>query len=149
METEKKPKFIQGMVCPVCYEHAEYPTQIDKGTDDYGRKLRSYFGWCFKCDRGFEVIQFEKDGRWFINRYREAVRLEAGGELKLSGNWATVAELPQPAPVVIGSGGQYNRHIEPQTVEACKAVLGALKACANTIELLLKAVGCSKGKQSE
>lgn len=136
-----KPKFIQGMVCPVCYEHFQYPSVMNSVTDDYGRKIRTFYGWCFKCKRGFEVIQFERDEKWFIYKYRRSIERAGSEKIQLCNKWLKVSELPEPAPIVTGPGGEYNRQYIPISSAVLRSAYIAAQSLAQAFEELLKQNG--------
>lgn len=130
---------IEGVICPQCYEHLPYPVIMDDGTDNYGRELRTYFGWCFKCNKGCQTVQFKRDDKWFIHKYQLAI-LEDARICRLKSEWQIVNVLPEPAPIITGPGGEYNNHInlESAVPEILKTMHKALAALAEAIQGLLE-----------
>jgi len=108
--TEKEIK-VTGVVCPRCIEQLSGYSIITEGPDRYGRYIREYFGWCIHCDTGFEVVQFKKDGRWPIHKYRYYAA-KAGCKKIPPSEWTILNELPEPPAVVTGPGGDYDKAIE-------------------------------------
>jgi len=135
---EAKPAV--GCICPKCFRELMGPTVAGE-RDRYGRIIRSYFGWCVSCDVGFEVVQFKQENTkfgWLINRYRLFKKLEGSEKPQPVTAWLTINELPQPAPVITGPGGQYDKPFEPETINLIETLLNALKATTRTVESLLK-----------
>jgi hypothetical protein len=139
VETGKK---IADAVCPLCFHHVIDPTIMTEGTDQQGRQLRTYFGYCSKCSAAHVVIQFVRNGRWVIHKYRPAIVLEASNEIEVSQNWQLMNELPparnsqQPAPVVIGPGGDFTKEITPELKSFSKNI----KIMQNSLGNLLKKI---------
>jgi len=134
---------VKDVVCPACFKLLPYPTIVRQQADRYGRGLRTYFGWCFKCERGFEVIQFARDGRWPIHKYQSYTIAEQTGVSLPTGKWIVLNDLPEPAAIVIGPGGGYDNQIDinQMTLNVLGTLQKALKAITATVESLLKAVG--------
>lgn len=135
-----KPKYVADVVCPHCFRPLQYPAITGQGKDCYERVIRDYYGWCFKCERGFEVIQFKQNGRWLIHKYRDGIVLNEGDSIVLNQAWTTLNNLPDPAPVVTGPGGQYDTSFTPQTVTLLEALHKAMSSTVKVIEQLLKNV---------
>jgi len=101
---EPKP----DIVCPNCLSRVPAYSVTFEGPDRYGRTVRNYFTWCAKCDRGFEVVQFLADGNWHIHTYRYWLAVGVDKPVPQAG-WTVVNQMPEPAPIVIGPGGDYDR----------------------------------------
>jgi len=104
-----------GVICPRCYKSLQGHSIFKQGTDRYGRHLRSYLGWCTHCNTGFEVEQFQRDEKWRLHRHRYYATSIAGGQSLPSSRWVVVEELPEPAPVVTGPGGEYSTDFQLDT----------------------------------
>jgi len=136
-DNKQAQRFVKGVICPMCETHLPYPTIVTQDTDRYGRHLRTYFGWCFECGFGCETIQFERDGLWLIYKYQNYRLNEDGRHCQLSDGWTIVNDLPEPAPVVIGPGGDYDIEIS-----LAKPLIDSMQQAANAMsramECLLK-----------
>ncbi|MCJ7777633.1 MAG: hypothetical protein MUP16_04900 [Sedimentisphaerales bacterium] len=151
-----KPK--TGYICPKCFRELAGPAVAGE-RDRYGRITRSYFGWCFECDIGFEVVQFKLKeiayincnctgdknigyglNGWLINKYRLFKKLEGSDKPQPVTAWLTMNPLPEPAPVITGPGKEYDKPFEPETIDLMEVVLAALKATTKTVESLLKLI---------
>jgi len=121
---------ITGVICPQCYHHLPWPSIVDNETDRYGRKIRTYFGWCFKCSQGYEVIQFQKNDRWHVHKY-QPYKIAGENVMKPSGNWTVVNELPEPPFIVTGPGGDYDK--ASKIDEAKSEILAAAARMATAI----------------
>jgi hypothetical protein len=71
--TDTKPKTIADVVCPVHFKPLPYPNVQRSEKDTAGLEIRTYFGWCFECNRGYAVIQFKRGERWIIYKYQQYV----------------------------------------------------------------------------
>jgi len=98
---------VDGCVCPQCFKPLKAPVVTDGGGDRYGRHVRSYAGMCFECRQACRVVQFERDGKWLIHSYLPH-RYESGKFVGI-GDWIVVNPLPEPAAVVFGPGGDYDK----------------------------------------
>lgn len=99
------------IVCPKCFKPM-VATQIIPQPDRYGRKIRRYLGFCTGYNLGSEVWQFERDGRWVIHKYQVYAYVGQLTHCQASGKWVTLNDLPEPAPVVTGPGGDYDKQIK-------------------------------------
>ncbi len=113
---------VKDVVCPECFRPCEWPKVQPSVTDRYGRTTRIYYAWCFRCCEGFIVDQFERDDRWAIRAYRK-YRLQNKVPV-LTGDWVVLNDLPEPAPVVLGPGGDFDRHIELRNTKSPGGPLG-------------------------
>jgi len=134
---------------------------------DLGYKMRKYCGWCGSCNLGFEVIQFLRttddgrrtadngrqmtddgrqmtdDRRWAIWKYTiYAYKIiddvtEEGKSIRL-GEEIILNELPEPAPVVTGPGGDYNQFIEVKQAELLNTMRKTLLSMSEAIKTLLR-----------
>lgn len=151
-------------ICLVCYRPLPTPIIMPYDFNDFsdlGYKMRKYCGWCGSCNLGFEVIQFLRttdDGRrtaenksgklnagqrWAIWKYtiyaykiiddvtEEGKSIRLGGEIILN-------ELPEPAPVVTGPGGDYNQFIEVKQAELLNTMRKTLLSMSEAIKTLLR-----------
>ena len=141
-------KTVKDVVCPKCFHELMFPQVMQQQADRYGRELRTYFAWCFKCDIGCEVIQFSKetpiDKRWLIHKYQHYTLLGQANHCLPTGKWTVLNELPEPAAVVTGPGGQYDKQIDPAALEIiapiCLELEKVLKSLTQMVECLLKAI---------
>jgi hypothetical protein len=102
--TNKAGQKAAGVECPGCQGYVQAYSARETGIDRYGLNLRSLLGWCCTCDCGFESVSFWADGEWVIHKYR--MRRMSG-----FGRWKVVADLPEPAPVLIGPGHEYDDNL--------------------------------------
>jgi len=124
-------KTIADVVCPKCFKPVFSPAIDDTKADRYGSKRRGYYGWCFDCEIGFEVIQFKQDGHWVINEYKKYVC--GDGRAMPIGPWITLNDLPGTPLVVFGPGGDYDRQVYPDDLDRLSEVA---KNMSNAINLL-------------
>lgn len=117
-----KAGHVKDVVCPVCFKSLPWPTVMPGGIDRYRREIRTYFAWCFECDRGFCTVQFKRDDRWAIHKYQTYRQYQA--EVELIGDWIVLNELPDPASIVLGPGGDFDRHIELKNTKSPGGPLG-------------------------
>ena len=138
-------KTVADAVCPRCFKPLQWPSIIERRPDRYGRKLRTCLAWCFRCNTGFEIIQFERDGRWLLHKFRQytisgwsGVKDIMDGRSRFE-RWELVQELPEPAPVVTGPGGDYDKQIEFQSdsFKLLKSLHSALKSTCELLKHLL------------
>ena len=101
-----------GVVCLKCYRPV-LASLLTPKPDRYGRKLRHYLGFCVDCQIGCEVEQYQSvtgDEVWYLVRHRFWV-YGGAGEMVFDREWAVDADMPEPAPVCVGTGGDYDRQI--------------------------------------
>jgi len=129
---------LQGIVCPACY-HKTHEASLAEDTDDYGRERRLYFGWCSGCHKCFEVMQYNKDGKWVIHKFRWLVEV---GKLyrDMDFQWQIVSEPPQVAPVATGPGGDYRKGYDIKTSGFVEKVYKILTESREAIGRLLQDV---------
>ncbi len=101
---------VDGCVCPQCFKPLKAPAVVDHGADRYGRHTRSYAGMCFQCRQACKVVQFERDGKWLIHKYRPH-RYESGAFVAY-GDWIVVNPLPAPPAILTGPGGRYDKALD-------------------------------------
>ena len=109
-------KITLDAICPLCFrpvDHKMIPVKADR----YGREIRSYMGFCRSCQVGCEVVQFRRDDRWVIHRYQLYKYVGQNIHCVGTGQWTTLNELPDPAPIVVGPGGDFDQRITPQVGE--------------------------------
>jgi hypothetical protein len=150
-----EPQVTIDAVCPKCFRPLPGPRMFPEppggGPDRYGRELRKYLGFCPACNLGCEVIQFHRDGRWVIHRYQHYQIAGSAMHCVADGKWVTINELPEPAPVVVGPGGEFDKQIYPlgitpqavQTpgLELLSKLRKALEGLCQTIECLMRGPG--------
>jgi len=143
---------VQDVVCPNCFKIPESVTIMGPRPDRYGRRLRTYYGWCIECHRGFEVVQFEQCGKWLIHKYR--FFQAAGPEgYNVPDWWNTVQELQAPPAVQTGPGGDYESapaiYTDPHRIaNVLMSMKGVLDSMSRTIDNLVKTV-LSNGNQQQ
>lgn len=103
---------VDDCVCPACSSKLQCPNVTPGKADRYDRIIREVFGWCFECAAGFAFFQFKNNGRWLTNKYREYFEGETEGQYCSPGPWKVLYELPEPSPVVLGVGGDYDTAID-------------------------------------
>lgn len=128
---------IADAVCPHCFRLLTSPFLADQGKDSYNRELRTYYGWCFECKLGAMVIQFFRDGRWIIHKYQNYELFDTLNLCRPSGDWVKVNEIPEPAPVVTGPGGDFTQSHEPAKVD----LLDLLKSLKTSLEKTSAVIG--------
>lgn len=141
---------VTDVVCPNCFKVPGSVTVMGPRPDRYGRMLRSYFGWCIECHRGFEVVQFASEGKWLIHKYRffQAVAPEG---FNVPDWWNTVQELPLAPMVQTGPGGEYDQapaiQTDPQRIATIlMSIKGVLDSISQTMDNLIQTV-LDNGKQ--
>jgi hypothetical protein len=105
-------KVEAGITCPKCHSQLPYAAVLDVQTDRYKRTIREYFGWCDKCDCGCDVVQFIDGNTWRVHKYRYYEPVEGMDAIIPPGEWQMIDELPEPAPIVIGPGGDFDQPIK-------------------------------------
>ncbi len=138
----QKLEIMPDCICPACYKPMAYP-RIEDIADRYGRELRRYFGFCPSCNLGSETIQFKREARWVIHRYQVYAYIGQLTHCQASGKWVTLNELPEPAPVVIGPGGEYDQQIRltKGDVMMLSTLRKGLEAFATAIECFMRHYG--------
>ncbi len=135
------PLTVDGCICSQCYKPLKVPSVTVSPRDRYGTRLRHYNGFCFHCEQGCIVIQFERDSKWLIHSFNP-LRYESGKFAGI-GDWIVVNPLPEPPAVLIGPGGDYDKPPDPSYDPAISAIQGAtsgLMKATNKIGELLKAI---------
>jgi len=122
-------------ICPKCFRPLP-GTRIFPQEDRYGRQIRQYLGFCLDCNLGCEVVQFHRENRWLIHKYQYYKPI--GTHCRGTGEWVTINELPEPAPVVTGPGGEFDKQITPQTIGLLKKLKQTLDEMYQTIECLMR-----------
>lgn len=121
------------VVCPHCFEPITSYTMYGVLEDRYGRITRNYFGWCDKCQTGYEVCQFDRDNKWHIHKFRYYASIQATGR-NLPQQWRLVEQLPDAAAVVTGPGGDFDRPTEIKVKQCHKCQLKSeLKETTNKL----------------
>jgi len=133
-----------GIVCPQCFKPAPGALIFESQTDRYKRTTRRYFGWCTGCNFGFEIIQFSKDKTWHLHKYKpyRIVIIGKYNHYVSPGQWRVICELPEPAPIVTGPGGEYDKSVELNAgcFNALLMLQKTLQKTTRLVEQLLKAV---------
>ena len=136
---------IADVVCPACYRALQHPHVDGTGLDRRrGVVIRTYYGWCFECERGWLVIQFMRDGRWLIHKYREAKLPEGQSECKLADEWVIVCDLPQPDAVKDTPQLVMTDAPDPSLascLQMCRLLTSMLESATQTMVCLAKSVG--------
>jgi len=132
---------IDGAICPLCYGLLPHPAILEQKTDNFGRTIRRYFGWCLKCNSGYEVMQFLQAEKWHIHKYQ--IYRFIGNIMHCApiGEIIDVQDLPLPAPVITGPGGDYNRQhdLNKEISDLLHTLKGAMsKVCELLDELLIE-----------
>ncbi|MFA5553485.1 MAG: hypothetical protein WDA68_02875 [Phycisphaerae bacterium] len=131
---------IADAVCPHCFKQLTKPLLTDQGKDAWGRVMRTYYGWCFACNIGTMVIQFLRSSRWIIHKYQDYELLDTLNLCRPSGDWVGMNELPEPAPVITGPGGDYKKQHELSGADL-KELLSSLQGALNrTLAVINKIV---------
>jgi hypothetical protein len=114
-----------GLVCPNCYGKLDGRSQIPVQNIN-GYPTRSYGGACSRpsCGLGFEVVQFQMNGKWYINHYQLYKTQPWGDKITVvpfpgQGETEPIQELkpesgqPKEIPVlIVGPGGDYRHTVE-------------------------------------
>jgi hypothetical protein len=132
---------VTDVICPNCFQIPPGVTLFNPVTDRYGRTTRSYFGWCIECHQGFEVVQYQQAGRWFIHKYRFWHAAMPEG-LNVPDWWNKVNELPDPPVVLTGPCGEYDQAIKEKqikTVDLLLKIQGVLKSTCQAVGNLIRA----------
>lgn len=73
-----KVKTFGHVICPDCGRPLPEPVVMPETAGERGLVLRTYFGWCFGCDHGVEVIQYKAFKCWVVAKWRGYAIDEAG-----------------------------------------------------------------------
>jgi len=136
------------VICPVCGErmkvdilreavHSRFPEQARRG----------YWGWCQRCQAGYQVELFRVPDGWRLHRYRLYGYIEATATAtpKAVGQWRLVEPLPDAPVLMIGPGGDYDRPVDGDQIdEVVEKTLGTFntmfhqagQAMADLVELV-------------
>jgi len=144
-ENQKQPstghptvQIDKDVICPKCFKPLQHPVVTGLEIDRYKREMRTYYGWCFECEQGYLVIQFKREDRWVIHKYREAVLLEGSGQCCLKNNWRIMNELPEPALIVVGPGGDYDKQITPEVTTILKSLQNIFEKISQNLKDVLE-----------
>jgi len=103
-QNEVRP-LVPEVVCPACGRLLIRPKVLPtRWLYRYKVLMRSYFGWCFDCDKGCEVMQFRDDNKWKIYKWRPYLLVN---DKPVHGRWAVKNQMPVAA-VIVGPGGDYD-----------------------------------------
>ena len=136
---EKKP-IDKQIICPKCYNCLTGYSLFKGEKDDSGRHTRHYMGWCSSCDIGFEVVQFKKDDKWHLQKYRYyAAVLDIDKPVPAAG-WVTLERVPEPPAVVTGPGGDYTKSwdLKGEQIKLLKTVHNSLTSVLNAIKTMIE-----------
>jgi hypothetical protein len=144
---------IEAVVCPEDFTPIK-ATVLPSQTNRYQTEFRTYLGYCQKCNCGWEVIQFKREGRWVIHKYQKYLIKQVGSDgcsfvspmkelppirqCGPSGKWIQLNELPEPAPVIMGPGGEYDEGFTPETSELLVNLQKAFNAVNQAIKCLIR-----------
>ncbi len=126
---------VDRCICPQCFKPLKAPTVTVSPRDRYGTRLRDYTGMCFDCGESCRVIQFERDGKWFIHSYLRH-HYESGAFVGY-GDWTIIKPLPEPPAVLNGPGGDFGKVPDPSYDPA----ISAIEAISSLILLTTQALG--------
>ena len=139
-EPKNDGRKVAGAICPGCDHHIMYPTVSNKKPDVYGRELREVFGWCFKCDLGYTMLQFKSEGKWLTHEYRKYGYSKGKVPNPVAvGPWVKGYSLPDAIPVALGPGGDYAKQVDldPEISKALRTLVDIQnKAAKSIIELM-------------
>ena len=138
----QKIKIVPDCVCPICFKPTAYP-RVEAVADRYVREIRQCLGFCTVCNLGSEVIQFKRDGRWVIHKYQVYAYIGQVTHCQATDRWVTLNELPEPAEIVLGPGGEYDKQItlnREDILLLCTLRTG-LEAFGTAIERFMKRFG--------
>ena len=108
--SQKVAEVVADCICPICFKPMAYP-RIEAVADRYGREIRQCLGFCTMCHLGSEAIQFKRDGRWVIHKYQVYAYVGEVTHCQAAGKWVMLNQLPEPAPIVTGPGGEFDQQI--------------------------------------
>lgn len=114
-------KQVPDVVCPNCFHPMEFPNLYGPAAYD-GHCLRTYLGWCFRCNKGFQAIQYHDaaSGRWIIHKY-QGYMLRNNVPVH-DDQWIMLNRLPEMTPaepplVQTGPGGEYVKQITGEQLD--------------------------------
>jgi len=126
----KSVKITEGVVCPLCYRHVHYPVPPQQN-QQLGYVKRTYYSLCQRCEIGFDVVQFYRDGKWVIEKY--LIRKEVDGRWAPDGDWVKECE-PTPLPLIKTGQGDYEKALsEKELIER----IDKIRMAAGDLFLLL------------
>jgi len=130
---DTQPRTVTDVVCPVCFKPLPYPQVLMEGIDnETGLTVRTYFGWCFECNRGFAVVQFKRGERWVIYKYQEYYNFVVG--VKRDTDWIVLNEPPRPP-----------KQKDEKTVEVLKNMLDSLRSICEGVQVMLNDLADKRG----
>ena len=123
-----------GMVCPVCNNALPTATVINEWRRD-GIEMRSYVGFCHRCNVGCETIQFLWNNRWRVHKYKPYgyATSDYSEPPKPIGEWVTLNDPPK-------AGGE----IGDMEMELLRTLRKSLEGVCQTIRCLMKHKGLSE-----
>jgi hypothetical protein len=135
-----KSNTVPDVVCPICFKPLTCPAIVNDNTDRYGRRLRTYFGWCFECGVGNNVIQFYRYGRWIIHKYKHAHE-KGPGRYKFDDYWTQLNEMPEPPLLLTGPGGDYDSPIDRDLIaDSLEMVQSTITKMGQLVDTLLEKI---------
>ena len=99
-------------VCPQCFKQADKATSMGREKiDRYKIKRRTYFCHCLDCNLSSEVVQYNKEGKWYIQKSRTWQPLPVTPPTYDPQWWDMHEQPPIPlAALITGPGGDFNKH---------------------------------------
>lgn len=139
---QKAAEGVPDCVCPLCFKPMANASMMAL-PDRYGRKIRKYFGFCPACRLGSRSIQFERDGRWIIHQYQIYDYVSEFSHSPPKGKSVTLNDLPEPAPIVTGPGGEYDKQITltKQNVMLLSTLRRGLESFSVALECFMRHFG--------
>jgi hypothetical protein len=143
--TNKQRQFISDAICPVCFDQVEWPVIMTEGPDSEGRPLRTYFGYCSHCGAAHVVVQFAREDRWIIHKFRPGAIVGITNPIEISSGWKMMSELPPATPAVLPD--KTNAEADNAGImDALSEMHKAMMSCCSTIELLIRSMAEKRGQ---
>lgn len=139
-DQEEISEIDPAIVCPNCVSRIGSATILPERTDRYGRLIRGYVGWCCVCHRGLEVLQYKLADKWYIHKYRYWLTITETPGSNIPFEWHELNPLPEAPPVVTGPGGDYDKTVIINTVDALAKINGLIQKLTQSVGKLLKSV---------
>jgi hypothetical protein len=146
VEQSHKIPTVKDVICPECFRHLTAPTVMPQERHASGNTIRSYFGWCFNCNKGFAAMQFYNAqlGRWVLCQYQHYTLV--GGVPILNNQFHVVCPMPDIPVIKTGTGGDYTQGLTPsdvagavhQTKEVMAKVVHILQELKSTLNQIVK-----------
>ncbi len=130
-------KCVDEAVCPNCF-NAVRGVSVWPVPDRYKRTIRCYMAWCTECNAGYEVVQFFKDEKWRIHKYRYYGAIVPLAKAIPDRQWRIVEELPKAPVCVTGPGGDFDKAVDIKAVNLVKDAYEILAKVAKALGTLLE-----------